>query len=161
MEYIRATKEHTEQIFNLVQETIITIYPKYYPNEIVDFFCQLHNKEDIEEDIKNGCVSILLKGDILLGTGSYKDNHITRVYVAPAFQGQGYGSYIMQNLENTIALKYDTVFLDASLPAIRLYKHRGYKTVEYGKCTVENDIVLVYEIMKKQEIQKTLPAGQE
>lgn len=150
MEYVKATEKYAEQIYNLVQNTIITIYPKYYPQEVVDFFCKLHSKQNIIEDIKSGYVSILLDGNSLVGTGSYKDNHITRVYVAPAFQGQGYGSCIMQNLEDTIALKYDTIYLDASLPASSLYEHRGYKTIKHDKWNVENDVVLVYEVMKKQ-----------
>ncbi|MEE0929860.1 MAG: GNAT family N-acetyltransferase [Acutalibacteraceae bacterium] len=150
MEYVKATEKYAEQIYNLVQNTIITIYPKYYPQEVVDFFCKLHSKQNIIEDIKSGYVSILLDGNGLVGTGSYKDNHITRVYVAPAFQGQGYGSCIMQNLEDKIALKYDTIYLDASLPASSLYEHRGYKTIKHDKWNVENDVVLVYEVMEKQ-----------
>lgn len=86
----------------------------------------------------------------MLGTGSYKDNHITRVYVAPDLQGNGYGSYIMQNLENEISLNYDNVYLDASLPASHLYEHRGYRTVRHETWEVENNAVLVYEIMKKE-----------
>lgn len=42
MKYIKATEEDLEHIVMLVQETIKTIYPKYYPKEIVDFFCRLH-----------------------------------------------------------------------------------------------------------------------
>ena len=38
MEYIEATEKDLEQIVILVQETIKTIYPKYYPKEVVDFF---------------------------------------------------------------------------------------------------------------------------
>ncbi len=38
MEYITATEQDLEQITALVQETIKTIYPKYYPKEVVDFF---------------------------------------------------------------------------------------------------------------------------
>ena len=155
MEYIKATEEYTEQIYNLVQNTITTIYPKYYPKEVVDFFCEHHSIENIIKDIESGSVGILLNKNtlnenIIVGTGSYKDNHITRVYVAPEFQGQGYGSYIMQCLENEIGLKYDAVYLDASLPASHLYEKRGYKTIKHDRWEVENGVVLVYEIMEKQ-----------
>lgn len=146
---MKATVEYAEQIFKLIQDTIVTIYPKYYPKEIVGFFCKLHSKENIINDIENNRVSILLKDNCLLGTGSYKENHITRVYVAPDLQGNGYGSFIMSNLESEIGLKYDTVYLDASLPASDLYKHRGYKTVKHENWMVENDVVLVYEVMEK------------
>lgn len=39
--------------------------------------------------------------------------------------------------------------LDASLPAVFLYEHRGYKTVGHGIYELENDVKLVYEVMKK------------
>lgn len=29
----------------VVQQTIKAVYPKYYPAEVVDFFCELHSKE--------------------------------------------------------------------------------------------------------------------
>ncbi len=150
MEYIKATQRDADQIVKLVQDTIRTIYPKYYPQEVVDFFYELHCKENIVKDIKAGSVGILLKDNTIVGTGCYKDNHITRVYVAPAFQGQGFGSYIMQHLENEIGLNHDTVNLDASLPASHLYESRGYKTIKHEKWPVDNGVILVYEIMEKQ-----------
>lgn len=149
MEYIRATEKDTDQITRLVQDTIRTIYPKYYPKEVVDFFCEHHCRENIATDIEKGLVGIIKKDEEIIGTGCYKDNHITRVYVKPMYQKQGYGSYIMQCLENIIALKYDRVYLDASLPASHLYEMRGYKTIRHDKWNVENDVVLVYEVMEK------------
>lgn len=150
LECINATIQQAEQIFRLVQDTITNIYPKYYPKSVVEFFCELHSKEAIIEGIKSSCVKVLLINNRLVGTGSYKDNHITRVFVATNFQGQGYGSYIIQLLENEIALKYDTVYLDASLPASKLYEHRGYRTISHEKLEVKNNAVLVYEVMSKK-----------
>lgn len=158
MKYIKASVADAEQIYNLVQETIRRVYPKYYPGEVVDFFCEFHSKENIAGDIENGCVVILRDEDgqgHLLGTGSYKENHITRVYVAPAYQGKGYGSYIMQRLEEEIGEKYDVVCLDASLPACQMYEKRGYRTVKHEKWPVENGVVLVYEIMEKSLSKET------
>ena len=149
MEYIKATEKDTEQIVELVQNTIRTIYPKYYPKEVVDFFCKLHCKENIFRDIESGFVGILQNNNVIIGTGCYKENHITRVYVKPEYQGQGYGSYIMQCLESKIALKYDTVYLDASLPASHLYEKRGYQTIKHERWNVENGVILVYEVMEK------------
>ena len=153
MEYIKATEKDLEHIVMLVQETIKTIYPKYYPKEVVEFFCELHCQENILKDIKAGLVGILIKDNEIVGTGCYKDNHITRVYVKPAYQKQGYGSYIMQCLENEIGLQCDSVCLDASLPASHLYEKRGYKTVKHERWNVENDVVLVYEIMEKRLVK--------
>jgi len=47
-------------------------------------------------------------------------------------------------------LKLSIAILDASLPAVCLYEHRGYKTVGHGIYELENDVKLVYEIMEKK-----------
>ena len=44
MEFKMATKKDAEQIYELVQETIRVVYPKYYLKEIVDI------PNNIEED---------------------------------------------------------------------------------------------------------------
>ena len=67
----------------------------------------------------------------------------------PNYQKQGYGSKIMDCLEEDISKKYDTVLLEASLSAVCLYEHRGYKTVGHGIYELQNDVKLVYEIMEK------------
>lgn len=149
MEYIKATEKDLDQIVMLVQETIKTIYPKYYPKEVVDFFCELHCKDNIAKDISDGSVGIIKDNDTMVGTGCYQDNHITRVYVKPEYQGQGYGSYIMECLENKISLEYTSVYLDASLPASHLYETRGYQTIKHDRQNVENGVILVYEVMEK------------
>ncbi len=46
--YELATKEELQIIYYLVQHTIKTVYPKYYPAEVVEFFCGHHNKNVIE-----------------------------------------------------------------------------------------------------------------
>lgn len=149
MEYIIATENDAEEIFAIVQDTIRTIYPRYYPQEVVEFFCSLHCRENIEKDIKGGFVGVLRDDGAVVGTGCYQDDHITRVYVKPECQGRGYGSYIMQCLEKEISGKYDTAYLDASLPASHFYEKRGYQTLRHDKWNVENKRVLVYEIMAK------------
>lgn len=154
MEYIKATEKDIDAVYELVQDTIKTIYPKYYPAEVVDFFCEHHCKENVEKDIADGRVGVLVVNNAMVGTGCYKDSHITRVYVKPEYQGHGYGSFIMQCLETQIAKNHDCVELDASLPASHLYEKRGYKTIKHEKWNVENGVVLVYEIM-----EKTLASG--
>lgn len=150
MQYINATINDLAQVHNIVQETIKTIYPRYYPQEVVDFFCHLHNTDNIQKDIANQTVGILVDQGVIVGTGCRQNNHITRVYVLPQYQRKGYGNYIMECLEHKIAQTFDTVCLDASLPACTLYEKRGYITKKHCKLTVENDAVLVYEVMEKK-----------
>ena len=150
MEFQLAKKENLEQVYALVQETIQSVYPKYYLPEIVDMFSEYHCKEHVLQDILARNTYILLRGDTIVGTGTKQENHITRVYVMPKFQGKGYGTYIMNRLEELIKEHYDTIDIDASLPACRLYQRLGYKTVDHGIWECKNGVIQVYEIMKKE-----------
>lgn len=150
MEFIMANMKDAEKVYELVQETIKAVYPKYYLPEIVDMFCEFHSKDNIVQDIMAGNVYILSEGGELIGTGTAKENHITRVYVLPRFQKRGYGTYIMNSLEKLISDKYDFVDIDASLPACSLYAHLGYQTIDHGIWECKNGVIQVYEIMKKQ-----------
>ena len=149
MKYVKATNDLIESVCNLVQNTIKTVYPKYYPLEVVDFFCELHSKENITNDISSGNLYVLYDNDILVGTGSFRENHITRVYVSPEHQGRGYGTYIINQLEKSIKGSFDVAVLYASLPAVMLYEKLGYKTIKHNKYPVKNNAVLIYEVMVK------------
>lgn len=149
MNYVKASDKDAKTIFEIVQSSVKNVYPKYYPQEVVNFFCELHSLEHISEDINDDLVGVLVVNGICVGTGCYRENHITRVYVKPEYQGKGYGTFIMDYLEEVISKKYTKAILDASLPASQLYEKRGYFTTEHRRCTVENNVVLVYEIMEK------------
>ncbi len=150
MKYVTAASDMVNEIYHVLHTAIKTIYPKYYPKEVVDFFCRHHSKEHILDGIASGNMGVLVDGNVIVGTGCFDNNHITGVYVLPSYQKQGCGTQIMNCLENEISKKYDTVVLDASLPAACLYEHRGYKTVGHGIYELENDVKLVYEIMEKR-----------
>lgn len=150
MEYVTATSDMAGAIYDVLHTAIETVYPKYYPKEVVTFFCNHHSKEHILDGIKSGNMGVLIDKDLVVGTGCFDGNHITGVYVLPAYQNQGCGSHIMDFLETEIAKNHDTVILDASLAAVCLYEHRGYKTMRHGMYKLENDVKLVYEIMEKK-----------
>ncbi len=150
MDFTLAKKQDLEQVYEIVQETIREVYPKYYLKEIVDMFCEFHSRENILRDIEAGNTYIFSENDEIIGTGTKKENHVTRVYVLPRFQKKGYGTFIMSQLENMIKENYDYVDIDASLPASRLYAHLGYQTVDHGIWECKNGVIQVYEIMKKQ-----------
>lgn len=150
MKYVKATSDMADEIYNVLHTAIKTIYPKYYPKEVVDFFCKHHSNEHVLDGITSGNMGVLVHNGVIAGTGCFDGNHITGVYVLPFYQNQGCGSHIMDCLETEIAKVHDTAILDASLPAVCLYGHRGYKTVGHGVYELENDVKLVYEIMEKK-----------
>ncbi|MGN0502499.1 MAG: GNAT family N-acetyltransferase, partial [Ruminococcus sp.] len=102
IDYRKATLDEAERVCYIVQHTKAEIYPDYYTKAVVDFFGRLHSIDNIVKDIEAGRISVLIKDGEIIGTGSHTDNHITRVYVLPEFQGQGFGSRIMDELEKEI-----------------------------------------------------------
>ena len=148
MLFRKATKVECQIVTDIVQTTKAEIYPYYYPKEVVDFFANLHCYEHVMDDINSGTVYVLEDDGIIVGTGSYKGNHITRVYVLPIYQGKGYGKYIVEQLELLMS-NYDELSLDASLPACQFYEHLGYRTQYHDSWKCENGVVLVYDIMTK------------
>ena len=141
--------ENLQRVYDVVQHTIKTVYPKYYPMEVVDFFCELHSKAAIKRDIENGYVGVLKIDGNIIATGCFVDNHITRVYVLPKHQKLGYGTFIIKNIEAQISKNYNKAYLDASLPAAALYEKLGFCTIKHERYPVENGVILAYEIMEK------------
>lgn len=151
MNFYKASENNIEVVKRIVYETINTIYPKYYPMEIVDFFLSHHNDESILQDLKSQNIYLLEADDIVVGTGSIQEgNHICRVFVLPAFQKRGYGSFIMEHLENIISSRNSKAVLDSSLPAYGMYLKRGYRPVDYKSIITPNGFVLCYNVMEKQ-----------
>ena len=148
-QYRKATLDEADRIYYIVQQTIATVYPDYYTQMVVDFFSKLHNINNIIKDIEQGKIDILIKDGKIVGTGSYTENHITRVYVLPEYQGQGFGSMIMDKLEKDIFTKYDCCELDASLSACIFYENRGFRTIKHVKYDIGDGKSMIYEIMRK------------
>lgn len=151
LQYRKAALDEAERVCYIVQHTKAVIYPDYYTQAVVDFFGKLHSLDNIVKDIEEGKIGVLIKNGEIIGTGSHTDNHITRVYVLPEFQGQGFGSYIMEELEKKIFSEYDYCELDASLPACIFYENRGFRTVKHVKYDIGNGAFMIYEIMRKHK----------
>lgn len=150
MEIKKAQLQDVHLVYCIVQDTIRTVYPKYYPSEVVDFFSNHHTMENILEDVKQGNVLLLWVNEECVATGSLHGNEICRVFVLPQYQGMGYGHQVMDYLESTIAQFDKTARIDSSLPGSFFYEKRQYKPVQHDMIVTQNDVQLVYEIMEKR-----------
>lgn len=105
MNIIKATSADFSEVKNIVHTTIKTIYPHYYPKGVVDFFLNHHSDANIQKAIETETVLLLVVDGIIVGTGSTKENEIARLFVLPQFQGLGYGTLLMNELEYRISKK--------------------------------------------------------
>ncbi len=149
MELEKAELINLEEIHLLVQKTIMAVYPKYYATGVVDFFCAHHSVENIKNDISGEKVFCVRSDGKICATGTVDENHITRVFVLPEFQGKGIGSFIFDELEKKVSGHFSSVELDSSLAACRMYEKRGYKTVRHEITDCMNGSILAYEVMQK------------
>lgn len=151
MKYRKAGRQDLAAVMALICDTIYTVYPRYYPQGCVDFFLDWHSPDRVAASIEAGQVNLLLdSGGRLVGTGSQEGNYISRVFVRPEYQGRGYGRMILDRLEAAVGEAWSAVRLDASLPAVRLYERRGYRTVEHQSEETASGCVLVWDVMEKQ-----------
>lgn len=153
MKIIQAIAGDFETVRQITQETIRAVYPRYYPAGAVDFFCRHHSDESIRADIASGKVYLLFDDETAIGTVTVSGNGINRLFVLPQYQHKGYGRALLDFAEQEILLQYDTVRIDASLPAKQIYRKRGYREIEYHMIRTENGDYLCYDVMefRKQE----------
>jgi len=138
-----------EYVKRITQTTIKAVYPKYYPAGAVQFFCDHHSDEKILEDIKANRVYLIENEENEVGTVTICGNEINRLFVLTKYQHMGYGRALMDFAEKMISKETDTVVLDASLPAKKIYLLRGYKETAYNMIKTDNGDYLCFDVMER------------
>lgn len=154
MQIFKAEEIQLDIVKRITRETISEIYPRYYPQGVVDFFLFHHNDENIQKDIVSGCVFLLGNDAEAIGTITIKQNEICRLFVLPKFQHKGFGRKLLDFAEEKIGEEYPEVCLASSLPAKQIYLKRDYVAVEAHTIVADNGDVLCYDWMKKNSKSK-------
>lgn len=122
MKIVQAEIPDFESVRRIVQTTIWSVYPRYYPSGAVVFFARHHSDESIAADI-------------------------ARLFVLPEHQHRGYGKAWMDFAERLIAQTCTEIVLDVSFPAKRIYRKRGYVDAEYHTIQTDSGDFLCYDVM--------------
>lgn len=138
-----------EKVTEIVENTIKAIYPRYYPAGAVQFFLDLHQEQNIRKAMEKEEIYFAVIQGTLVGTGSIRGNEICRLFILPEYQGKGYGSRLMDMLEDRVFRKYPAIHIDASFPAESMYLKRGYRIKTYEKIKTESGDYLCYHTMEK------------
>jgi len=119
-----------KKTLELIWETINTCYPAVYSPEAITYWEDIHTEEKILSDAKTGTIIVLESRDSIVATGTLLGHRISRVYVQPDKQGQGFGKIIMRDLEEKAKQKgLAEVKLYASLVSKKFYDAIGYETI--------------------------------
>lgn len=137
------------KVAEIVEKTIRTVYPHYYPSGAVQFFLELHNERKIRDALGREDIYLALVPEGIVGTGSVRGNEICRLFILPEYQAKGYGSRMMDLLEAMVFKHYQTVHIDASFPAESMYLKRGYRIKTYEKIEAGGGDYLCYHMMEK------------
>ena len=149
MNITQAVLSDTAAVRIITAQTIINVYPKYYPKGAVEFFIRHHDENNIISDIEKGIVYVLYDNENAVGTVTVRENEICRLFVLPKYQGKGFGGRLLDFAEKKIAENYRKIIIDASLPAKPIYLKRGYVFTEYHTIKTENGDFLCYDVMEK------------
>lgn len=152
MKNFKMQLKHAEcpaKVAEIVAKTIKAVYPRYYPFGAVQFFLDLHNEQQIKEALSREDIYFAVVEGEIVGTGSIRGNEIRRLFILPKYQSKGYGSRLMDCLEDVVFKQFQTVHIDASFPAERMYLDRGYRIKSYEKIETENGDYLCYHTMEK------------
>lgn len=143
-------KRDLERLKYIVDETINKSYAGIYPEEAIEYFLNLHSKENMEKDIPKGCTFMLELEGKIIGSGSIVESEIKRVFVLPGYQGQGFGKKIMAKIEECALSKgIRRVKLCASLPSKDFYLALRYNIIRFTHFLVNNNKRLEYYDMEK------------
>lgn len=144
--------QSSREVHSIVSSAISEVYPRYYPQGAVAFFLSLHCEENIGRAMEQEEIYLLEAGECKVGTGTIRGNEICRLFIRPEYQGQGYGSLLMDWLEERIFALHPCVHVDASFPAEAMYLKRGYRIASYEKLAVSNGDFLCYHTMEKLRV---------
>lgn len=144
MNKIVAQSRDLLSVLYLVYINIKEHYPEFYPPGAVEFLLKADDRSRILHDIEDGRVLLFMEDNIYIATATIKDNEICRLYLLPDYQGKGYGSQIMDNLEDTILKKHSKVRLNASLPSQAFFRRRGYREYYFDRIKTENGDYMCY-----------------
>ena len=151
MKIVPAQIANFDAVRRITQETIRTVYPRYYPQGAVDFFLAHHNDAAIERDIREKRVYLCISDSgEPAGTVTVSGNEIGRLFVLPQFQGKGYGGKLLSFAELEIAGNYEFAVLDVSFSAKAIYLKRGYEAVGWHVIETECGDYLCYDQMTKR-----------
>ena len=142
------------KVAEIVEKTIRAFYPHYYPSGAVQFFLDLHSERKIREALAGEEIYIAEVQGEIVGTGSIRGNEICRLFILPEYQAKGYGSRLMDFLEDMVFGKYHAVHIDASFPAESMYLKRGYRIKTYEKIETAGGDYLCYHTMEKAAVGK-------
>lgn len=135
----------------LIHKTVEINYPGFYDDQIVRFFKDYHSFERVREQAQKGYSLVYVQHDKIVGTGTLVGNHISSVYVDPAFQYKGLGKRIMFALLNEAERRrIFKLALDATPGSVTFYQRLGFNVIREEVQWIDSVSSLFYYRMERE-----------
>lgn len=138
-------------LVELIHTTIKTCYPSCYRQEVIDFFIDYHSSAEVERKAKEGVLLVAIEGEKPIASGYLVGKEIGGVYVHPSFQKKGIAKLMVRALlREAEKQNLQSVWLESTPIALRLYESLGFQLDEEKVMFVENNAPLPYYHMVKE-----------
>lgn len=141
------------QICELIKETLLhnNEKNKVYPQDAVNDFVKEQTVQKVLEKAKQVLFLVIEIDKKVIGIGGLKEDEIKSFFILPKFQMKGFGTKILQSLEDLAKQRNVGILKVASSPNARLfYESNGFKLIK----VVKNNIfsVLYDDYLMEKEI---------
>jgi N-acetylglutamate synthase-like GNAT family acetyltransferase len=110
-----------------------------------------HSVDQILQEATEGLTLVMACEGRIIGTGNIMGNRIQSIIVHPDFQRQGYGTELVQRLEQYARNhRISVVQLSALTPSRPFFEQLGYHTISEHQFKASNLRQFKYYIMEKQ-----------
>lgn len=150
MKIEKASRKDAEEVYAVIKEAVLAVYPKYYPPAVTAWFANdLHSMEHTAAQIAAGQVYVL-RGARIVGTVCVKEDCVAGLYVLPGYGRRGFGRLLLHHAER-LAAKHGggVVRVDSSAPAEQFYLRRGYTETGEGSAEIYGEH-LTWKKMEKR-----------
>ncbi|UCH37976.1 MAG: GNAT family N-acetyltransferase [Candidatus Bathyarchaeota archaeon] len=135
----------------LIDRTIMTCYTTF-PSKFRQHWVEENDpQKHLLTEATEGYSLIIASNRQMIGTGTLLHDKIKRVFIHPDYQRKGYGTLIMQKLEQQArANAIDTIRLSATSPSKPFFERLGYKLISEHKFKDESLKQFRYYRMEKE-----------
>ena len=138
-------------IQSLMEETISTCYTTFPIAYRQHWMEDHHSVDQILQEATEGLTLVMECEGRIIGTGNILGNRIQSIIVHPDFQRHGYGTELLQRLEQYARNnRISAVQLWALTPAQPFFKQLGYQTISEHQFNAPNLQQFKYYIMEKR-----------
>ncbi len=140
----------SKQVEEIIRTAIAESVPQNLSEETANFLLKLHNKECIKEEILHKNVYLLESNGYLIGTGTLSNHEIKRVFILPQYQGQHFGTELVQCLEDELAVnELFTAVVYAYEQVKSWYGRMGYVVTGEQPVEIGGEKLLLYRMEKQ------------